>query len=274
MSEKPPVPAAESFRQVLSNGPYEKIDRLIEIVGRESSQLCDCMIRDAQLLSPGLLELPPFFRSPETMYSHYSFWKIVSLMPDKPLWFYNFESFGFSDINGSEAFRFPPGLTDAPSLKTLILKNLNLDEIPLEIWSMRKLRILDISGNRISSLDKGIGRLRQLVYFNAADNELEILPHQIGGLRKLQILNLSGNRLQALGFSLDGLIKLKKLNLSGNCLETLPPGLNALFQLERVQLAYNDLSAEEEAVWEEGDFSHIPSYQWHFAFEDNATAIR
>jgi Leucine rich repeat/Leucine Rich Repeat len=274
MSDSNPLLAAESFRQVLSHGPYEKIDKLIEIVGRESSHLCDCLIRDAQLLSPGLLELPSFFRSPETVYSHYSFWKIVSLIPDKPLWYYNFESFGFSDFSGTETFRLPPGLADAPSLQTLILKNLKIEEIPKDVWSMRKLRILDISGNRISALNKGIGRLRQLVYFNAADNKLETLPHQLGGLRKLQILNLSGNSLQDLGFSLDGLIKLKKLNLSGNCLETLPPGLNALFQLERVQLAFNDLSAEEEAVWEDGDFSHIPSYQWHLPFEENVPAIR
>lgn len=262
-----PLFAAESFRQVLSHGPYEKIDKLIEIIGRESSPLCNCLIQDAQLLSPGLLELPSFFRSPETVYSHYSFWKIVSLISDKPLWYYNFESFGFSDFNGAEAFRLPPGLIDAPSLKTLILKNLNIEEIPMEVWSMKKLRILDISGNRISYLDKGIGRLRQLVYFNASDNELEILPNQLGGLTKLQILNLSGNSLQNLGFSLDRLVNLKKLNLTGNCLGTLPLGLNALFQLERVQLAYNDLSAEEEAVWEEGDFSQIPSYQWHLPFE-------
>jgi len=194
-------------------------------------------------------------------------------MADKPLWFYNFESFGFSGITGSEPFRFPPGLIDAPALKTVILKNLDLIEIPEQLFSMKKLRILDVSSNRICSVNKGIGRLRQLVYFNASDNELETLPDQIGGLRKLQILNLSGNRLQNLGFSLYGLIKLKKLNLSGNCLETLPPGLNALFQLERVQLAYNDLSAEEEAVWENGDFSHIPSYQWHLPFEENAPVI-
>jgi len=57
MSEDNSVLAAESFRQVLSHGPYEKIDRLIDIVGRESSRLCECLIRDTRLLSPGLIEL-------------------------------------------------------------------------------------------------------------------------------------------------------------------------------------------------------------------------
>ncbi|MDC7238980.1 MAG: hypothetical protein PQJ50_01340, partial [Spirochaetales bacterium] len=122
---------------------------------------------------PGLLILPPFFRSPETVYSHYSFWKIISIMPEKPLWFYHLESFGLSGLPVSEQFRFPPALAQCPSLKTLILKDLGLRTLPENILSMRKLRILDISGNEICEIEKGIGRLRQLVYFNAADNELE-----------------------------------------------------------------------------------------------------
>ncbi len=273
MSLEPQALAAESFRQVLSRGPYEKIDRLIEIVGREDCQICECLVRDARLEYPGLLILPPFFRSPETVYSHYSFWKIISIMPEKPLWFYHMESFGLSGIGLNETFRFPPALHQCPSLKTLILKDLGLTELPEILWSMRKLRILDISGNSISRIDKGIGRLKQLVYFNAADNELEQLPEQMGFLRKLQVLNLSGNRIEELGFPLDSLVKLKKLNLSGNCLESLPSGLQSLFQLEKVQLAYNDLSAEDEAAWEEGICSRIPSYQWYLPFEDSAPAI-
>ncbi|MDC7233476.1 MAG: leucine-rich repeat domain-containing protein [Spirochaetales bacterium] len=274
MSGYSPVPAAESFRQVLSEGPYEKIDRLIQIVGEESCQLFDCLIRDAVLRTTGLLELPSFFRSPETLYSHYSFWKILSMMKDKPLWFYHLESFGLSGAAGAEAFRFPPCLTEAPALNRLILKDMDLTAIPEEVFLMRKLRILDISSNRISSIPKGIGRLRQLVYFNAAGNELEVLPEQIGNLKKLQILNLSGNRLEQLGFPLGKLTGLKRLNLSGNCLETLPDGLDSLLQLESVHLAYNDLSAEEEAVWEDGSFSMIPSHQRYLSFEENVPAVR
>ncbi len=258
--------AAESFRQVLSQGPYKKIDRLISIVERESPALPESLIRDARLRSPGLLELPPFFSREETVYSHYSFWNFVSLVRDKPLWYYNIESFGLSSLSCHEPFRFPGELARCPALHTLILKDLDLVELPPEILSMRRLRILDISRNRVSSIPAGIGRLRQLVYFNAAENDLELLPEQLGRLRKLQILNLSGNRISTLGFSLEDLGDLKRLNLSGNCLDSPPRGLRSLNQLERLLLSYNELSAEEEALWEEAYSSQIPSYQLHFSF--------
>lgn len=258
--------AAESFRQVLSQGPYDKIDRLVSIVGRESPGLPELMIRDAALRTPGLLELPAFFSAEETVYSHYSFWKLVALVKDKPLWFYNLESFGLSSLSCPEPFRLPEALCSCPSLCTLILKDLSLTEIPREIFSMSRLRILDISRNSVSSIPSGIGRLRQLVYFNAAENDLESLPEQLGRLRKLQILNLSGNRIPALGFSLEELGELKRLNLSGNCLDSPPSGLRYLNQLERLLLSYNELSAEEEALWEEAYSSQIPSYQLHFSF--------
>jgi hypothetical protein len=235
-------------------------------VGRESPDLPEILIRDATLHSPGLLELPSFFSAGETVYSHYSFWKLVSLVKDKPLWFYNLESFGLSSLPCPEPFRLPEALCSCPALHTLILKDLNLMEIPQEIFSMRRLKILDISRNSVSFIPPGIGRLRQLVYFNAAENDLESLPEQLGRLRKLQILNLSGNRIPVLGFSLEELGELKRLNLSGNCLESPPRGLRSLNQLERLLLSFNDLSADEEALWEEAYSSQIPSYQLHFSF--------
>ena len=266
MPSSHPFHAAESFRQILSQGPYDKIDRLISIAGRESSGLADYMVRDARLHTPGLLELPPFFCAEETVYSHYSFWKFVSLLKDKPLWYYNLESYGLSSLPCPEPFRLPEELCCCPSLHTLILKDLNLYEIPPGILSLRRLRILDISRNSVSSIPSGIGRLRQLVYFNAAENDLESLPVQLGRLKKLQILNLSGNRIPYLGFPLEEMGELKRLNLSGNCLESPPSGLRSLNQLERLLLSYNELSAEEEALWEEAYPSQIPSYQLHFSF--------
>ncbi|MDA3958776.1 leucine-rich repeat domain-containing protein [Oceanispirochaeta sp.] len=268
MTSGSPLLAAESFRQVLSQGPYDKIKKLLEIVGRDSPQLINLLIRDSCLHSSGHVELPAFFGKVEdiTAYSLYSFWTMVSLMEVKPLWFYHLESFHQDGAPRDEDFRFPPGLIHCPVLKSLTIRNAGLVELPIEILKIRRLKGLDVSSNKIKLIPPGIGSLRQLVYFNASGNDLKTLPPQLGGLRKLQILNLSGNRIESLGFSLDALAGLKRLNLSGNCLEALPLGLNALNQLERIQLAYNDLCADDEAVWEEGDFSQIPGHQWHFPF--------
>jgi len=268
MNSGNPYPAAESFRKVLSEGPYRRIDQLLEIVGRDTPHLFDVLTDGAAVDAGGQLQLPPFFckNGETTVYGIYSFWTMVSFSINKRLWFYNLESVTFDDMKGDEPFKFPPGLEHCPSLRKLSLKKLDLQNFPQEILRLRHLRYLDISFNRIDDIPPGIGRLRQLVYFNASDNGIKVLPSQAGGLRKLQILNLSGNRIESLGFSLKGLTSLKTLNLSGNCLDRIPEGLQDLNQIERVHLAYNDLTAEDEAAWEEGDFSGIPSYQWHFSF--------
>jgi len=268
MNSGNPYPAAESFRKVLFQGPYRRIDQLLEIVGRDTPRLLDILIQDAALDSQGQLILPSFFilNGETSVYGMYSFWTMVSLSDFKGLWFYNLESLSFDFPVTGEPFVFPPGLERCPSLRSLSLKNTGLHNFPEEILKLRCLRSLDISSNKIDHIPPGIGRLRQLVYFNASDNGLKDLPYQIGGLKKLQILNLSGNRIESLGFSLTGLTSLKTLNLSGNCLGKIPEGLETLIQIEKVHLAYNDLTAEDEAAWEEGDFSGIPSYQWHFSF--------
>jgi len=268
MSSENPYPAAESFRKVLLQGPYRQIDQLLEIVGRDTPQLLDLLIRDTTLDSQGQLVLPSFLKTGGVIpvYGMYSFWTMVSLSKNKGLWYYNLESVTLENEGGEEEFLFPPGLDKCPSLRKLCLRNLGIHHFPEEILNLRQLRSLNISSNRIDLLPPGIGRLRQLVYFNASDNGLKELPSQMGGLRKLQILNLSGNRIESLGFSLAGLTSLKTLNLSGNCLERVPDGLETLIQIERVHLAYNDLTAEDEAAWEEGNFSGIPSHQWHFSF--------
>ncbi len=258
--------AAESFRRVLCCGPYSKIDRLMGILERENSPLPSFLLKDACLGSHGLVELPEFFREPESPYSYYSFWQLANLLKEKPFWFYAVESFGLSDLPMDEPFRFPPGLLKAPSLNTLILKGLELKAFPKEILSIKKLKILDLSHNGLTELPEKLGGLKNLVYLSLSDNCLKTLPSRMGKLKKLQVLNLSGNALDGLGFSLNELRGLKRLNLSGNALSELPDGLSSLNQLERLLISYNDLSAEEEARWEDCYAAQIPSYQLHFAF--------
>ncbi len=258
---------AESFQHVLCCGPYDKIDRFADILKQKASPVPGILVKDVCLGDHGLVELPDFFRNPESSYSHYSFWQLVDILREKPLWYHAMESFGLSDIPPEkEPFRFPPGLLNLPLLSTVILKGMNLKVFPKEILAVRNLKILDISRNQLTALPEGLGCRKKLIYLNAAENQLTSLPASLGKLKKLQILNLSGNTLEHLGFSLKNMRELKRLNLSGNALSELPEGLKSLNQLERLLISYNNLNAEEEARWEEAYAAQIPSYQLHFAF--------
>ena len=242
---------------------------LLTLLQLEQRDAFPLLLKQTLILSDGSVQIPPFLRNSSgetTVYSEYSFWKILSLMKDKPLWLYRIESASFSGRGQDEPFRVPRGLEYCPSLKGIRLSDNCLTEFPEELLELRRLRFIDLRGNRLKSLPPGIGKYRQLVYFSAAENELEQLPDQLGRLRKLKILDLSGNNLKSIDFSLEGLLKLNELDLSGNSLQTVPAGLEQLNQLERVDLSFNDLSVQEEAAWESGYTSRIKNYQWHLPF--------
>ncbi|OQY33938.1 MAG: hypothetical protein B6241_06385 [Spirochaetaceae bacterium 4572_59] len=261
--------AAYALKQCLYSGPYEKIDSLLALLSLEQGEVFSILLKQTKLFSDGTVGIPSFFRDCEgklSSYSEYSFWTTLSLIKEKPLWFYAVEQINFNGSAQGESFRLPTCCKNCPSLKTLSLKGCYLLEIPEPVLNLKKLRSLDISCNSIKSVPSGIGRLRQLVYFNAAENDLEQLAPQMGLLKKMKVLNLSGNCLNSIGFSFDKLSRLNELNLSGNCLFAVPEGLQSLTQLEKVDLSFNELSACEEAAWESSHFSLIKNYQWHFTF--------
>ncbi len=261
--------AAQALKDRLINGPYERIDALLDLLKAEQGDAFPLLLKQTLVFSDGTVQMPPFLRDAAgeiTAYSEYSFWKILSLMKEKPLWLYRIEYASFSRVPRDEAFQLPRGLSDCPSLKAVSLSALDLCEFPEDLLDLNRLRYIDISRNRLKSIPPGIGKYRQLVYFSAAENQLETLPEQIGRLKKLKILDLSGNRLEQIDFSLGGLLKLNQIDLSGNALTTVPAGLEQLNQLEKVDLSFNELSAQEEAAWEAGCASRIKSYQWHLPF--------
>ncbi|CDY34711.1 BnaA01g33140D [Brassica napus] len=95
-------------------------------------------------------------------------------------------------------------------------------EIPVGIWEMEKLEVLDLEGNLMSGS----------------------LPVQFTGLRSLRVMNLGFNRFSGeIPSSLQNLSKLEILNLGGNKLNGTVPGFVGRFRvLEHLDLSGNFLS--------------------------------
>ena len=116
------------------------------------------------------------------------------------------------------------------------------------------LEVIDLHGNRLSSLPEGFGRLSRLTVLNLSRNKLgnsafEIisrinslkdlrlaenalegtLPETISCIEDIELLDLQSNKLTELPSSLGKLSKLKTINVSNNRLAALP--LEAIFDL-------------------------------------------
>ena len=97
-----------------------------------------------------------------------------------------------------------------------------LTSVPNALSKLKKLTLLDLSGNKLTSLPP-LGKMGNLQTLNIFNNQLTSLPNDIGYLRKLNpILNLSNNRLTSLPVSIGDLIQLTKIDVSMNNTQTYP----------------------------------------------------
>ena len=162
---------------------------------------------------------------------------------------------------------------------TRLTLSLGLTEFPREVFDLAgTLEILDISGNRFSSLPDDFYRLHKLRVLFCSDNPFTELPDVLGrcenlsmiGFRnnqivrvcaaalppKLRWLILTGNQLQELPAELGRRPLLQKLMVAGNRLKTLPAEMASCENLELLRIAANQFETLPE--W----LLRLPKLSW------------
>ena len=137
-----------------------------------------------------------------------------------------------------------------------------LAEFPREIFDLAdSLEILNLSGNRLSSLPDDLPRLHRLRILFCSDNEFEHVPAVLGDCPALEMVGfkanrigtvdeaafppllrwliLTDNRLGELPGSIGTCGRMQKLMLAGNQLDRLPDEMAACMNLELVRLSAN-----------------------------------
>ena len=141
-------------------------------------------------------------------------------------------------------------------------------ELPVELGYLEKLKVLDVSLNKISGLPDNLfanlfnleildvsgNILRSLPYtlecctelqeVSAAQNQLVALPHTIANLGKLHTLDVSQNMIRSLqGEMFVGPIQnsLRVLRVNANLLDRLPRAVGALVKLQELDVSENQL---------------------------------
>jgi len=130
------------------------------------------------------------------------------------------------------------------------LSNAKLVEVPPDLFRLKTLRSIDLSGNKLRELPPAFGtsfaNLRTLLLNG---NQLASLPEEICQLAKLEVLSLAGNILTGLPVSFPNLRSLRSVNLSGNHLTTFPvAALSNLRQLDFVDLSKNSIQTVPAGV--------------------------
>jgi len=136
---------------------------------------------------------------------------------------------------------FPPEILDlADSLEVLNLSGNKLTTLPAGLGRLRKLRILFCSDNNFTTVPEVLGDCPQLSMVGFKANQLRTLP-AAALPAALRWLILTDNQLATLPTELGHCAHLQKLMLAGNQLRQLPAALAQCTRLELLRLAANQL---------------------------------
>lgn len=91
-----------------------------------------------------------------------------------------------------------------PFASALDLHNLELTDLPNELFQLKKLKWLNLNGNQISRLSEEFGSLINLETLGLSHNQLTRLPESIVNLENLQTINLNYNQLEYIPRNLKG----------------------------------------------------------------------
>jgi Leucine-rich repeat (LRR) protein len=142
----------------------------------------------------------------------------------------------------------PDKIENLRSLKLLDLSGNLLTTLPSTLETLTHLELLAISYNRFSLIPETITKLKNLVHFYGDNNEISSLPESIGNLKALQTLNLDNNSLTPLPESIGNLKALQTLNLDNNPLTSLPESIGSLKALQTLKLDNNLLTSLPESI--------------------------
>lgn len=154
-----------------------------------------------------------------------------------------------------------------------------LTEFPQEIFDLAdSLEILDLSGNRLSTLPEDFARLRKLRILFCSDNEFRHVPAVLGACPALEMIGfkanrietvdeaafppllrwliLTDNRLKHLPDTIGRCSRLQKLMLAGNRLQSLPDAMADCTNLELIRLSANDFHGFPDWLFE------LPRLSW------------
>jgi len=130
---------------------------------------------------------------------------------------------GKLDLCELQLTNLPPEVFELTNLKELYLDSNQLAELPAEIAQLVNLRVLSLTDNQLTNLPPTIVELKHLEWLYIGKNQLENLPPEITQLPNLKVISLNKNQIKVLPETIANLPHLKVLSLYDNPLIFPPP---------------------------------------------------
>jgi adenylate cyclase len=128
------------------------------------------------------------------------------------------------------------------ALSELYLSHMCMKKPPHSVAHIATLTLLDLSSNRIASLDEAaLDELPRLTTLDIQNNRLERLPRALP--RSLLNLNISNNKFDAFPVNVTELAHLSRLDISFNTISELPREIGRLTRLTKLVIVGNQISA-------------------------------
>lgn len=133
----------------------------------------------------------------------------------------------------------------AGTLDYLNLDDNSIEEIPVSLASLTKLKWLRLNGNKIKSVPKELSALKDLRRIYLCRNSLVAVPEVIKEWQSLEDLSLDGNPITEVPDWLTSLPNLRGISMCGTRISKLPADLSAWKRLDFIALSSCPVSKEE-----------------------------
>lgn len=136
-----------------------------------------------------------------------------------------------------------------PNLIVLKMTSMPIEDVPAQVFKLKKLReleLVDLPIEKLSSAIQGLTDLKSLRVLHCAD--LEELPEEVGQLEKLTTLQLWNSGFRQLPSQITSLSKLQTLDISDTSIDELPDDLGNLTALQHLRIGGTDITALPKSV--------------------------
>lgn len=228
-------------KRLLEQAGYTDLDRLEDVGREDNSYLCRFTFLPAKMSGYASLERDPGF-SKMQKFSHIDLQgrNLVTI----PITLYQKATEIISlNLSRNLSLDVPKDFIQAcTNLREIKYTSNESRRLPPSISLASRLTMLDISNNRLQSLDKAeLNKLQSLQGLRLSNNGLTRLPPYFGQYRALRSLNLSSNSLSEFPDFLCEVRTLVDLDISFNSISSLPK-IGQLTCLERLWATNNKLS--------------------------------